>query len=206
MATERDRAQKDYVNLQMQTLQDRAKWDAESNALEVRCLQAEAKVLELREKVDTLEGRGAYCVSPPSASATLGPTSHPVFGGLGRRSTQTTPLMGKGMSGLGLPRESTPPPPSVGRGLMAHPAFSRPRTANSTLTPSSGTGSGLSALAPGPYLGAPNANAGHAQGHGEAMDTEGVPQAPEASAVRTGAPSTTTNQGPAQAGSHPAPQ
>ncbi len=40
----------------------------------------------------------------------------------------------------------------------------------------------------------------------KAKDTEGAPQAPEASAVSTGAPITTTNQGPTQAGSHPAPQ
>ncbi len=204
VAAERDRARKNYVDLQMQTLQDKARRDAESNALEVQCLQAEAEVLELKEKVDTLEGRGAYRVSPPSASATLGPTSHPVFGGLGRRSAQTTPLMGRGMSGLGVPQDLTPP--SAGRGLTAHSAYPGLMAANSTPTPSPGTGSGLSALAPGPYLGAPNANAGHAQRRGEAMDTEGAPQSPEASAVRAGAPSTTTNQGPTQAGSRPAPQ
>ena len=38
------------------------------------------------------------------------------------------------------------------------------------------------------------------------MDTEGAGQVPEASTVTTGAFSTTTNQDPAQAGSHPSPQ
>ncbi len=59
---------------------------------------------------------------------------------------------------------------------------------------------------PDPYLGVPNANAGQAQGPGRAMDTEGASQAPEASAVMTGASSTMTKQGPAQAGSRPSPQ
>ncbi len=61
-------------------------------------------------------------------------------------------------------------------------------------------------LSPRPYLGAPNATAGQAQGHGEATGTEGAGQAPEASAVTTGASSTMTDQDPAQAGSRPSPQ
>ncbi len=42
-------------------------------------------------------------------------------------------------------------------------------------------------LSPSPYLGAPSTTAGQAQGPGEAMDTEVAGQAPEASAVTTGA-------------------
>ncbi len=61
-------------------------------------------------------------------------------------------------------------------------------------------------LSPSPYLGAPNVTAGQAQGRGEATDTEGAGQAPEASTVTTGAFSTTTDQDPAQAGSRPSPQ
>ena len=38
MVVECDRAGKDHVNLQMQTLQERAQWDTASNALEERCL------------------------------------------------------------------------------------------------------------------------------------------------------------------------
>ncbi len=48
--------------------------------------------------------------------------------------------------------------------------------------------------------------AGQTQGNGEAMDTEGVGQAPEVSAVTTSASSTTTDQDPAQAGFRPSPQ
>ncbi len=98
------------------------------------------------------------------------------------------------MSGLGLPQVLTPL--SVGRELSAYLARSRPGSASATPFPSPGMGSGLSVLMPGPYLGAPNANAGQAQGSGRAMDTEGAGQAPEASAAMTGASSTTTNQGP----------
>ncbi len=38
------------------------------------------------------------------------------------------------------------------------------------------------------------------------METEGADQTPEVSMVTTGAPSTMTDQVPAQAGSHPSPQ
>ncbi len=189
----------------MQTLKDRAKRDAESNTLEVRCLQAEAEVMELKEKIATLEGRGGYHVSPTTTSATLGPYSHPTLGGMGGGlAAQASPQLGRGMSGLGLPQ--VPTPLLVGRGLTAYFARSGSGSTNATPLPSPGTGSGLSVLAPSPYLGVPNANAGHAQGPGRAMDTEGASQAPEASAVINGAPSSTTNQGPAQTGSRPSPQ
>ncbi len=49
-------------------------------------------------------------------------------------------------------------------------------------------------------------NAGQAQGPGTAMDVEGAGHAPGASTVMNGASSTMTNQDPAQAGSHTAPQ
>ncbi len=71
VVAELDRSRKDYVHLQMQRLKDRAKQDTESNALEVRCLQAETEVMELKEKIDILEGRGGYHVSPTTTSATL---------------------------------------------------------------------------------------------------------------------------------------
>ncbi len=108
------------------------------------------------------------------------------------------------MSGLGLPQ--VPTPPSAGRGLSAYLARSCTGSLDSTLAPSPGIGSGLSTLAPSPYLGASTANAGQAQGPGRAMDTEGAGHAPGASMVTTGVSSTMTNQGPAQAGSHPSPQ
>ncbi len=55
MAAERDRARKAYVQLQMQTLKEKAKLDAESNTLGVQCLQAEAEVMELKENIGILE-------------------------------------------------------------------------------------------------------------------------------------------------------
>ncbi len=105
MVIERDRARKDHVNLRMQTLQERAQWDTASNALEVRCLRAEAEMVDLREKVATLERRGAYSVSPPTASATLGPYSHSVSSGAGSGLTaQASPQLQRGLGGLGVPR------------------------------------------------------------------------------------------------------
>ncbi len=77
MAAERDSVQKAYVQLQMQTLKEKAKMDAESNTLGVRCLQTEAEVMELKEKIGILERRGWYRESPTTTSATLGPYSHP---------------------------------------------------------------------------------------------------------------------------------
>ncbi len=95
----------------MQTLTDKAKQDAASNALEVRCLQAEAEVVELKEKIGILERRGGYHVSPTTTSATLGPYSHPAFGGTGSGlAAQASPQLGRGMSGLSLLQAPTPPP------------------------------------------------------------------------------------------------
>ena len=97
VAAERDSARKAYVLLQMQMLKERAKLDAESNTLGVRCLQAEAEVMELKEKIGILEWRGGYRVSP-TTSATLGPYSHPALGGLGSGLTaQASPQLGRGI-------------------------------------------------------------------------------------------------------------
>ncbi len=119
VAAERDSAQKAYVQLQMQTLKEKAKLDTESNTLGVRFFQAEAEVMELKEKIGILERRGGYRVSPTTTSATLGPYSHLAFGGMGSGLTaQASPQLGRGMSGLGLPQEPTPP--ATGRGLSAY--------------------------------------------------------------------------------------
>ncbi len=119
ITTDRDSTRKAYVQLRMDTLTEKAKQDAASNTLEVRCLQAEAEVVELKEKISTLERRGGYHVSPTTASATLGSYSQPAFGGKGSGLVaQVSPQPGRGMSGLSMPRAPTPPP--LGRGLMAH--------------------------------------------------------------------------------------
>ncbi len=76
------------------------------------------------------------------------------------------------------------------------------------LTPP-GTGRGQIgpfALAPGQRLGAPAANAGQAQGPGGAMDVDEAEYTPETSTVGNGGSNTTTDQGPAQTGSHHSPQ
>ena len=220
MTADRDSIRKAHVQLRMEALTEKAKQDAASSALEVIYLQAEAEVVELKEKIATLERRGGYHVSSTTASATAGSYSQPAFGGrgsglvahvspqpgrvMGGPMTQAPPSMGRGMSGLA--RRQLLTPPSMGRGLLGRLARSGSGSLNSTPTPSPETGSGLSALTPGQRLGAPAANAGPAQGPESAMDIEGADHAPETSTVTTGASNTTTNQGPAQAGSHHLPQ
>ena len=206
MTADRDSIQKAHVQLRMEALTKKARQDTASSALEVRCLQAAAEVVELKEKIATLERRGGCHVSPTTASATVGSYSQPAFGGKGSGlvaqvspqtgrgmsglTTQAPPSLGRGMSGLAARQMLTPP--SMGRGLLGCLARTGTGSLNSTPTPSPETGSGLSALAPGQRLGAPAANAGQAQGPGSAMDVEGADHAPEASTVTTGAASTMT--------------
>ncbi len=220
ITADRDSTRKAYVQLQMDTLTEKAKQDTASNALEVRCLQAEAEVVELKEKINTLERRGSHHVSPTTTSATSGPYSQPAFGGKGSGLVaQVSPQPGRGMSGLaaqappslgrgmsGLVALQVLTPPSVGRGLLARMARSSTGSLDSTPTPSPGTGSGLSALVPGQYLGAPAMDVGQVQGPGRVMDVEGAGHDPESATVTTGASSTTTNLGSAQAGSNLPPQ
>ncbi len=217
---DRDNLRKANVQLRAETLTEEAKWDTASSALEVRCLQAEAEVVELKEKLATMERRGGYHVSPTTASATAGSFSQPAFSGKGSGlvaqvspqpgrvmsgSTTQAPLsLGRGMSGLAARQLLTPT--SLGRGLLGRLARSGPESLNPIPTPSPEMGPGLGALAPGQRLGAPAANAGPAQRPESVMDVGGAGHAPEASAVTTGASSTTTNQGPAQAGPHHLPQ
>ncbi len=139
--------------MQLQTLKERAKLDAEPTTLRVQCLQAEAEPMELKEKIGILERKGGYRVSPTTNSATLRSYSHSALGGLGSGLTaQASPQLGRGMSGLGLPQ--VPTPPLAGQGLPSYLARSWTGSLDSTPTPSPGTGSGLSTLAPSPYLGA----------------------------------------------------
>ncbi len=96
MTADRDSTRKAYVQLRMDTLMEKVKQDAASNALEVRCLQAETKVVELKEKVNTLERRGGYHVSPTTTSATLG--SHPNLPLVGREAgswLRSLPIQGE---------------------------------------------------------------------------------------------------------------
>ncbi len=223
ITADRDNLRKAHVQLRTEMLTEKAKQDTASSALEVKCLQAEAEVIELREKVATLERRGGYNVPPPTASATAGSHPQPAFGGrgsglvaqvspqpgrvMGGPTTQAPSSMGRGMRGMsGLAARQLLTPPSIGRGLLGRFARSGTGSLSSTPTPSPETGSGLGALAPGQSLGAPAANAGKAQGPGSAMNVDEADHAPETSTVRTGDSSTTTDQGPAQTGPHHLPQ
>ncbi len=95
VSAERDSTRKACVQLRMHTLTDKGKKDAASHALEVWCLQAEAEVVELKEEIGIMERRGGYHVSPTTNSATLGPYSHPAFGGMGSGLTaQASPQLG----------------------------------------------------------------------------------------------------------------
>ncbi len=151
------------MQLRTEALTEKARQDTVSSALEVRCLQAEAEVVELKEKIATLERRGGYHVSPTTASATAGSYSQPAFGGrgsglvaqvspqpgrvMGGPTTQAPPSMGRGMSGLAARQLLTPP--SMGRGLLGRLARSGPGSLNPTPTPSPEMGSGLSPLTQG---------------------------------------------------------
>ncbi len=48
------------MQLQLQSLTDKATLNTDSNALRARCLQAEAEVEELKGKIDIMEQRGGY--------------------------------------------------------------------------------------------------------------------------------------------------
>ncbi len=113
LAAERDSVRKACVQLRLETLTEKAKQEAASNTLEVRCLWAKAEVVELKEKIGVLERRGGYRVSPTTTSATLGPYSQPAFAGMGGGlPAQASPQLGGGMSELSVPQEPTTP--SVG--------------------------------------------------------------------------------------------
>ncbi len=161
---DRDRLRKANVQLREETLMEKAKWDTASSALEVRCLQAEAEVVELKEKLVAMERRGGYHVSPTNASATAGSFSQPAFGGKGSglvaqvsphpgrvmsgSMTQAPLPLGRGMSGLATRQLLTPT--LLGRGLLGRLAQSGPGSLNPTPTPSPETGPVLGALAQRP--------------------------------------------------------
>ncbi len=60
LAGECDHARRANVQLQLQSLTDKAVLNADSNALRAQCLQAEAEVEELKGKIDIMEQRGGY--------------------------------------------------------------------------------------------------------------------------------------------------
>ncbi len=85
----------------------KGKYDAAASALEVRCLEAEAEVVELKEKIATLERRH-YHAPPPTTSDTAGSLSHSAFGGRGSGLVaQVSPQPGRAR---GVPTTRLPPP------------------------------------------------------------------------------------------------
>ncbi len=96
------------------------------------------------------------------------------------------------------------PLPEMGRGTLALFAGPTMGPAVSTLFPSPWVGSGRShVLSQGPYPGASSVTVGQATRTGEARETEETGQVPPVSTVMTGAPSTMTDQSPAQAEARP---
>ncbi len=87
--------------------------DADSNALKVQCLQAEAEVIELKGKIVMMNQRSGYRESPKITSAAMEPLSFPTLSGLGSGLTaQTSRRLGGEMSGLEVPQAS--PLPAAG--------------------------------------------------------------------------------------------
>ncbi len=118
LAGERDRARQANVQLQLQSLNEKAALDADSNAPRVWCLQAEAEVIELKGEIDMMKQRSGYRGNLTTTSAALGPLSFPALGRLGGGlTTEASPQLRGGMSGLGVPR--APTLPLAGRGAVS---------------------------------------------------------------------------------------
>ncbi len=209
MKTERDNLRKGHVQLRTEMLTAKGKYDAAASALEVGCLEAEAEVVELKEKIATME-RIAYHAPPPTTSATAGSVLQATMAGRGSGLVaQVSPqpgrtTQGRGMSGLAARQLLTPP--GRGRGLLGSHALYRAGSLSATSSASLGTGPGLGMFAPGQHLGTPAANVGQAQGPGDVMDVDEAEHTLETSTVGNGGSSTTTDQGPAQPGPHNSPQ
>ncbi len=187
ITAERDNLRKAQVQLQKEMLTRKSQHDAATNALEVRCLTAESEVVELKEKIATLERR-LYHTPPPTASATVGSHPHSASGGRGSGLVaQVSPQPGR-IRGIPTIRAS----PSLGRGarvLAAMQLWASPDTGRDQV--------GRFALAPGQRLGAPAAGTGQAQGPGGVMDVDGADSTSETPPVRTGDDNTMTDQDPA---------
>ncbi len=112
------------MQLRKEMLTEKSEHNTASSALEVRCLTAESEVVELKEKIATLERR-SYYAPPPTASVAAGSHPYSASGGRGSglvaqvspqpgtiRSTPTTrasSTMGRGMSGWDAMQLLTPP-------------------------------------------------------------------------------------------------
>ncbi len=92
VAGERDRTWQDNLQLQLQSLNDRAKLTTESNALQARCLQAEAEVAELKGRTEIMKQMSEHQGDTTATSAALRPLSFPALSGIGSGSaTRASP-------------------------------------------------------------------------------------------------------------------
>ncbi len=192
VAVECDNLRRSQVQLRSEMLTGKAKQDAASSALEVKCLQAEAEVVELKEKVAAMERRGGYHAPPATASATVGSSSQPASGGRGRglvcsglssarENVGSANCSGSSLAREGIERirrEATTDSP-FGRAGSARP-FRAIRNWVTQPHPDSFSRDGIGAgyARTGQRLGAPAANAGQAQEPESAMDVDGADHAP----------------------------
>ncbi len=100
----RNHARKANVQLQMQSLQDKANSTTESSALRAQCMKAEAEVAKLQVENEILKQISAEQEDAAATSATLRPLSFPTLSGMeSGLVTQASPQLGGGMSGIGMP-------------------------------------------------------------------------------------------------------
>ncbi len=64
LASEHNRVRQANVQLQLQSLNQKAALDADSNALRIWCLKAEAEVVELKGQIDMMKQRSGYRENP----------------------------------------------------------------------------------------------------------------------------------------------
>ncbi len=141
-----------------------------------------------------------------TTSAAIGPLSFPTLSGVeSRQTTQASPQLGGRSDWTKHAMSFIPPSSRVRRHGV--PCWTYNGTSWLYPVPFSQTWIGREPCSPTrPYLGTSSVTTGQPQGIGGAMETEGTGQTPAVSMVTTGAPCTTTNQGPAQAGARPSPQ
>ncbi len=126
--------------------------------------------------LDDQELAAIATVGATSTSAAMGPLSFPTLSGVeSGLTTQASPQLGGGMSGLSMPRASSLL--LAGQGTTAYFAGPVMGPAGSIQFPSPKVGLGGShVVSSGLYVGTTSVTAGQAQGSGGAMETEGAGQ------------------------------
>ena len=102
--TDRNNIRRANVQLRMQSLQYKANSTTENSALRVCRMKAKIEVSTLQGENEILKQMSAEQESTTANSATLGPLSFPALSGMeSGLTTQASPQLGGGMSGLGTP-------------------------------------------------------------------------------------------------------